>query len=116
MIPISTTLIRVLRAGADSGADTRDPWEAEQPNSGDDAIASGVRAVISSPSGRERNIGGTAQAVEFAMSCDPVDLQHTDTIVDERTGGRYQVVWVTQRVGFGMDHTRAGLKQVEGFA
>lgn len=113
MIPIATTTIKVTRVPTEVDGDPVDPYD-PQPEA--EEVAAGVRAVISSPTGRERNIGGTQQAVEFSLSCDPVELRHTDTVQDEVSGELYQVVWVTQRVGFGRDHTRAGLKQVEGLA
>jgi hypothetical protein len=111
MIPVATTTIRVLRSATDATTDPYDPPAAPAA-----AVASGVRAVISAPTGRERNIGGTEQAVEFSLNCDPVDLAHTDTVEDEATGIAYQVVWVTQRSGFGLDHTRAGLREIVGVA
>jgi hypothetical protein len=111
MIPLHTTTIRVLRITNDPYADPADVDSAPA-----DVIASGVRANISSPTGRERNIGGTQEVVEFSLSCDPVDLVNTDTVIDETTGIVYGVSWVTQRVGFGLAHTRAGLKTVKGLA
>lgn len=116
MIPLSTTTIRVERVPTvDDGGDPVDPYD-PQPDA--EIVAEAVRAVISSPTGRERNIGGTQSAVEFSLSCDPVDLRHTDTVHDEATGLTYQVVWVTSRPsgGLGLDHTRAGLKMVSGIA
>lgn len=113
MIPVATTTISVLRDTTVD--DTTDPYDS--PDSGEpEAVATGVRAVISSPTGRERNIGGTQSQVEFSLSCDPTDLKHTDLVLDEVTNLRYQVVWVTRRNGLGLEHTRAGLKMVEGIA
>jgi len=113
MIPIATTTISVLRDTAVD--DTTDPYDAADSGQ-PETVASGVRAVISSPTGRERNIGGTQSQVEFSLSCDPIDLQHTDIVHDDATNLDYQVVWVTRRSGLGLEHTRAGLKMVEGIA
>jgi hypothetical protein len=107
-IPLATTTIRVLRIAADAH---RDPTDAAPVAT---VIASNIRAQISSPFGRERNMGGTQEVVEFSLSCDPVDLDNLDQVEDQTTGERYEVVWARQRVGFNLDHTRAGLKQVAG--
>lgn len=112
-IPLATTTITVWRIPVNSGADLRDPTDAQPAH---ERIASGVRAQISSPFGRERNQGGVQEVVEFSLSCDPTDMSNLDRIEDDATGEMYEVVWARQRVGLGLDHTRAGLKQVTGFA
>jgi hypothetical protein len=111
MIPLNTTLISVWRVPPSA---TEDPYDENQSAPG--KVASGIRANISSPTGRERNIGGTEETVEFSLSCDPVDLVNTDMVEDESTATMYQVVWVAQRTGFGLDHTRAGLRKTTGAA
>jgi len=113
VIPISTTTITVWRAAADSGEETRDPYDSGQP--ADEAVYERIRANIASPSGRERNTGGSQEVVEFALDCDPIGLLHTDRVEDAK-GQQYQVVWIAARTGFGLDHTRAGLRLVEGIA
>jgi len=115
MIPITTTTITVLRSPPpDSGEEQyNDPTEA-QPDF--IPIAEHVRAVISAPFGRERNMGGAQSIVEFSLSCDPTDIDRLDRVLNEQTGKVYEVTWAEPRVGFGLEHTRAGLKQVEGFA
>lgn len=108
-IPIHTTTIRVLRVPADP---ERDPTEA-QPDA--EVIAAGVRAHISTSTGTEIVAGGASQEiVNFRLSSDPADIQHTDRIEDERTGEVYEVTWARQRIGVGLDHTQAGLRQVTG--
>lgn len=92
-------------------AEDEDPTEASESG---EVIATGVRAQISSPSGRERVIGGSQEIVEFSLSCDPTDLTHLDRVLDDTTGKVYEVMWATQRIGFGLEHTRAGLRAVEG--
>lgn len=108
MIPLATTTIAVWRIPADALRDPTDtPPDAVK-------IATGVRAQISAPYGRERNIGGTQEVVEFSLSCDTTDLTNLDRVEDETTHELYEVTWARQRTGYGLDHTRAGLKQVKG--
>lgn len=109
-IPLATTQISVLRVAADP---TRDPYDAQPAPA---VLASGVRAHISTPNGREQTAGGSQEVVEFRMSCDPVDLRHTDQVQDEGSGAIYEVTWARAREGLGLDHVEAGLKQVAGVA
>lgn len=113
MLPLATTAITVYRAIADSGDDTRDPYDSGQPSA--EAVYKNVRANISTPTGRERNSGGSQEVVEFSLDCDPIDLLHTDRVVDA-LGQSYEVVWIAKRTGLGLDHTRAGLRAVAGLA
>lgn len=107
-VPLHTTTISVLRVPADS---TRDPYD---PQPAPTVVASGVRAHISSPRGREQTAGGSQEVVEFRLTCDPVDLRHTDQVQDEQTGAVYDVTWARSREGVGLDQTQAGLQQVTG--
>ena len=109
-IPVATTTIAVLRVPSDPG---RDPYDAKPAA---EVIASRIRAHLSSPSGRERTVGGSQEVVEFRLSCDPVDLRHTDQVQDEQTDAVYEVTWARIRQGLGLDHVEAGLKQVTGVA
>ena len=109
-IPLATTQISVLRVAADPA---RDPYDAKPAAA---VIASGIRAHISTPNGREQTAGGSQEVVEFRLSCDPVDLRHTDQVQDEATGAVYEVTWARAREGLGLDHVEAGLKQVAGVA
>jgi hypothetical protein len=106
-IPIATTTVSVLRADLDN-VDPYDP--APTPAT----VASGVRAVISSPAGTEQVAGGQQEIVNFRLDCDTTDLRHRDQIVDDASGERFDVVWVHDRTGLGLDYTQAGLRQVEG--
>jgi hypothetical protein len=108
MIPAATTTITVRRVPADDTRDGYDPLPAPS------TVATGVRAHLASPSAREDRGGGTRQALTARLLCDPVDLTHTDTVVDDTTGLEYAVVGVVQQVGFGLDHTAAGLLLVDG--
>lgn len=98
-IPIHTTLITVKRATAADAFDRAAPVE----------IANGIRAHIGSPGGTENVTAGSSSLVTAHLSCDPTDLAHGDVVVDESTGLTYEVTWVAQRRGFGLDHTSADL-------
>lgn len=107
-IPLATTTIAVLRVEED---ETRDPYDAAPDP---DTVASGVRAHISSPGGSENVAGGSQEVVTFRLDCDPTDITNTDQVQDETTDALYEVVWVEQRQGLGLDHTVADLKRVTG--
>lgn len=107
MIPINTTTISIFRPP--SG---QDPYDAA-PNTKE---AAGVRAVIGSPSGTDRAIGGDQQIISARLTADPCDLRHYDEVRDDVTGETYAVVWSRKRNGFGLDHVAAGLRQVTGAA
>lgn len=107
-LPINTTTIRVLRSNP---AD--EPYEDAGPGT---IVAVGVRAHISTSRGDEEPSGGDQEVVHFRLSCDPVDLHHSDRIEDESTGEAYDVQWARLRRGLGLDHVEAGLRQVEGIA
>jgi hypothetical protein len=78
-------------------------------------VASGIRAHFSSPRGSESLDGGTQQLeISDRLTTDPVDLLHTDQVLDESTEEVYDVVWVRQHHGLGLDHTAAGVRQVRG--
>ena len=109
-IPLATTQISVLRVAANPA---RDPYDAKPAPA---VLASGIRAHISTPNGREQTAGGSQEVVEFRLACDLVDLRHTDQVQDEATGAVYEVTWAHARQGLGLDHTEAGLKQVAGVA
>lgn len=109
-IPLATTTITIRRPSVDPD---RDPYE-EDPDP--QTVAEGVRAHISSPSGRDQIVGGEQSIVTFSLTCDPTDLQHTDTVIDDSSGEEFEVVWVKDRIGLGMDHVQASLRHVEGVA
>ncbi len=106
MLPFATTTIAVLVA---------DPAEADdEPYSGhrDRYVpgSTGVRAVISRPSGREQIAGGEQAIWDFDLHCDPVDVDRTDLIRDENTGVDYRIVWIWDAG----EHIEAGLRLVQG--
>jgi hypothetical protein len=108
-VPLATTTIAVRRVqGGPYDIDTALPAPA--------TVAAKVRAHISTPTGRGTDVGGQEELVEFRLACDPVELRHTDTVLDEQTSESYQVVWAKQRRGLGLAHTEAGLRQTAGAA
>ena len=105
MIPLATTTVTVLRSDQDGTRDALDTLTFT-------AVASGVRAVIGAPSGVEIATGGSSEDVQWRLDCDPTDLRHDDRVEDEQTGETFEVVWTRRRIGFGLDHTVAGLRTV----
>lgn len=108
MIPLATTTITVFRP-IDADLD-------EEPYSGTETTGllpstTGVRAVISSPGGREQTAGGEQVIWDFDLVCDLVDLRRTDSVRDDITGILYRVVWFMTYPG---EHVEAGLRLVEG--
>lgn len=102
-VPLATTTITVSsRTVAD------DPYDSTPTPA---TVATGVAAHISSPSGRETVRGGSQEVIDKVLAADPVALTHTHRVTDDVTGDVYEVVWVDQRVGLGLDHTVAGLRR-----
>lgn len=104
MIPVATTTITVLSAVQTGDVDN---WDAAAVSA--EEGVTGVRAVISSPSGQATVQGGDQQIISARLNCDPIDLAHTDQVRDDTTGLVYQVVWSARRTGLGVDHTVADL-------
>src|SRR3546814_16573557 len=92
-VPLHTTTVSVLRVAANP---TRDPYDTQPAPS---VVASGIRAHISSPRGREQTAGGSQEVVEFRLTCDPVDPRHTDQVQDEQTSALYEVTRSERRRG-----------------
>lgn len=109
MIPLlSTTKVTILRPA------TGDPYETAASET---TIASGIKAHISSPSGSEQAIGGQLEQVDAVLLCESGHgILHTDLVYDDETGERWRVVWVRERQGLGLDHTKAGLVAFAGGA
>lgn len=107
MIPAATTTITVLRASV--------PDQYEEPYGGDQptdraVVATGVRAVIDRPTGREQVAGGEQNRVDLALACDPVDIEHRDLVRDDTSGHVYRVVWVLSYPS----HVEGGLQIISG--
>ena len=79
-------------------------------------VASGVRAVISSPGGTVLRDGSVEVVMGFRLTCDLTDLEPADRILDEQASVYYEMNWMTKRTGMGMDHMEAEIRTVQGFA
>lgn len=105
---IPTTTISVRR-----GVGVVDPYEA----AAETVVSSGVAAHISAPSGSDQAVGGDKELVTAVALLPPgIDIVYSDDLVDERTNERYFVAWIRSRAGLGLDHVKAGLRQVKGGA
>jgi hypothetical protein len=106
MIALTTTTVTVYRAAE------AEPGEGRTFS----VVSSRVDATITSPSGRDKlQAGGGSSVVDMVLNCDLLtDVEHTDRIVDDNTNQTFEIVWLEPRLGLGLDHTRAGLKRVEG--
>jgi hypothetical protein len=108
MLPLATTTVTIIEEGS-----TGDPYEPGTSTT----LATGVRAVIGSPTGTELRLGGDKEVVDAAANL-PIDiaLSRSCVLIDELTGERWSVTWVRRRTGLGLDHQRAGLVAVKGAA
>lgn len=104
-IPLNTTTITVRRSNQDGTLDAIDGVTYT-------TLKSGIRAVISSPSGAETNAGGSSEDTTASLACDVTDIRHTDRILDETTGETWEVSWARLRAGLGLDHMTAGLRSI----
>lgn len=107
MIPLATTRITVLRAPA--ADDYAEPYSGNDP-ADRVVVASGVRAVVDRPTGREQMAGGEQSTVDMSLVCDRCDIGYRDLVRDERTDLVYRVVWT---VDYG-PHIEGGLEFVQG--
>lgn len=106
-IPLATTTITV------EATTEAEPGEGRTTAT----VATGVRAVIGSPSGAERYApGGGTSRITHTLNADPCPelVDNTFVVVDELTGQRFEVEWVQHRNGLGLDHTKAGLVEHVG--
>lgn len=101
-LPVATTTIAVERSTQDGTLDAIDGVTFSQ-------LASGIRAVIGSPSGAETVTGSSSSTVTARLNCDPTDLKHGDRVYDEQTAITYEVSWTARRLGLGVDHVVADL-------
>lgn len=108
MIPLSTTTITVTRVPPDPARDGYDTQPAAAP------VASNVRAVIGSYSGRQQITTGDRTVVTFTLRADPCDIRADDTVTDNGNGQTYRVIWARVRIALGLDHVEANLEQVAG--
>lgn len=81
------------------------------------ASTTGVPAHIGDPSGAERIVGGSQENIDAVLLAEAgTPIFYTSRIVDDVTGDRFEVVWVQDRQGLGLDHVKAGLRRTTGLA
>lgn len=66
---------------------------------------------VSSPNG---NQAGFTEVVDAVVLCDPIEVTHEARFTDLTTGDVWDVAWVRQRVGVGLNHTSAGVRRATG--
>ena len=109
MIPLATTTITVSRVEATDV----DPYDAAQPSP--TTIASGVRAVVGTPSASVALSSGDKVVYAASLRCDPVDVQPGDTVTDS-TGTAWTVLWAREVNAVGLDFMEGQLRLVQGNA
>lgn len=102
-ILLPSTTITVLRSTVQDDNELRAAYTGGSTT--DTAVvAEGIPAHIGAPGGSERtDQSGQQTNMSFRFNCDPCDIQHTDLILDEKTGRKYEVQWIERRTGLGMD-------------
>lgn len=82
-------------------------------------LAEGVRACISRPTS-SRDTDNNDEVDEYALRCDVFapGLSRHDTVLDDRTGERYDVrtVALSPTTILGLQHLRATLRKCEGLS
>ena len=79
------------------------------------ALADGVRAHISAPTGQDARVGGAQEIVDAVLLTEVTPaLRRADRVTCETTGDTYTITWVRRRTGLGLDHQQAGLVAVKG--
>lgn len=109
MIPFATTTITISRVVPTSG--TEDGYDANP--AAPTQIATGVRAVISTPTASARLSGGDRVVYTASMRSDPVSLQSADTVT-AADGTVWVCLWAREQTGVGLDFTLAELRMVTG--
>jgi len=119
MIVLATTTVDILRSDPDDGY--AEPYAGKTP-ADREVVATGIRAVIDIPVGRQAGLekvaGGEQTRTELRLAADPCDLTRLDLIKDNRTGWIFQVAWVVNYPGNGpagdLGHVEAGIVHIEG--
>jgi hypothetical protein len=111
MIPLSTTTISVQRNVAEDMGD--DPYDSAPVLQ---LVATGVRAVVTPPSGSARLVGGTRVDYSAQLHCDPVDLEPEDQIIDQCSGLTWTLLWAAQVNALGLVFTEGQLRRITGAA
>lgn len=112
-IPLATTTITVSGVRPQSSIDP-DSEGYDAPPPAPATLSTGVRACISNPTGSRSTPNDELDI--YTLSCDPVDLNRFDTVIDEATGTEYMVDSVVMSVteSFGLQHTKAILRLTKG--
>ena len=104
MIPVQTTTVDVLTPAVD------EPYETGSYST----VHSRVPAHVGSPSGTDVVANAGQAEITHTLNCAPVVFGQNDRVVDNTTGYLFDVIWSDVRRGLGLDHTRAGLRRIEG--
>jgi hypothetical protein len=104
VIPVATTTIDIYTPDAD------EPYEPDTYS----VLYSTVPAHIGSPSGADVVANAGQATITHVLNCAVTVIGQNDRVVDTRTDVVYEVVWSDVRYGLGLDHTRAGLRRIEG--
>lgn len=122
MIPIVTTMISVFEPRDGAADPSAEGYNGSTPGtSGSDLVlvASGQLASITLPNGRDgtRSIQGTDSEFYYTLRTDYKGLTNYQVVLDEDTGDYFEVAWATlsRPTGFGLDHTKAKLRQTGNF-
>lgn len=107
-----TTTITVFRPREGADVDPYVPGD----NPVDELVYESIPAHISKPSSSKAPDGSTSSRKSHPMQCAPIELLHTDRVVDDVTGVSYSIDSVMSRVGLGLDHVTAKIKVIEGVA
>lgn len=112
-IPLATTTITVTGVRPQSSIDP-DAEGYDAPAPAPTTLSTGVRACISNPTGSRSTPNDELDI--YTLSCDPVDLNRFDIVLDETTGTQYMVdsVTISPAETFGLEHTKATLRLTKG--
>jgi hypothetical protein len=101
MIPAPTTLVTLLKP-REGDSDSDDWGTAPDPETGYEAVATGIRAHFSgsgsgSTTSSSADASGGSVLLRYRLLCDPCALATDMRVRDERTGLVYDVAWVTPK-------------------
>ena len=109
-IPFAKDIVTVSRVMNSDIEDMYDPAPARRSQ-----VASNVRAVITIPSAVATLTGGDRIVFNATMTCDPIDIQPNDVVIDQG-GYEWRTLTVTHPRAFGFDHMVVQLRLVTGAA
>jgi hypothetical protein len=108
-LPLSTTTISVERNVAEQMG--RDPYDSPAQM---EVLATGLRAVVTPPTGSAQLVGGTRVAYLAQLHCDPCDLQPEDQITDAMSGLTWTLLWASEVKALGLHFTEGQMRRVTG--